>query len=58
MQSYIESLSIDTEELVKKRFEHYEYGLQGAKGVIFGAGFEHLNRTIFERYVASRNLSS
>ncbi len=58
VQSYIESLSIDTEELVKKRFEHYEYGLQGAKGVIFGAGIEHLNRTIFERYVASRNLSS
>tara|TARA_R110002167_G_scaffold876_8_gene3917 strand:+ start:14885 stop:19675 length:4791 start_codon:yes stop_codon:yes gene_type:complete len=58
VQSYIESLSVDTEELVKKRFEHYEYGLGGAKGVIFGAGIEHLNRTIFERYVTSRNLAS
>jgi PAS domain S-box-containing protein len=58
VQSYIESLSVDTEELVKKRFEHYEYGLEGAKGLIFGAGIEHLNRTIFARYVDSRNLSN
>jgi|GEM_PF-1200148 len=56
VQSYIESLSVEIEELVKKRFEHYEYGLKSVKGLVFGSGIANLNRATFKSYIESSNL--
>lgn len=42
-------------DLVKKRFELYEYGLLGARGAILVANQQQLTRSSFELYTESRN---
>lgn len=56
LRSNLETLANETETLVKKRFEHYEYGLHGARGLVVGASIQNLNRTIFKHYMESRDL--
>jgi CHASE1-domain containing sensor protein len=42
-------------DLVKKRFELYEFGLLGARGAILVANQQQLTRSSFELYTESRN---
>lgn len=54
--SYTQQLSQRAENIIKDRFEHFEYGLRGARGSILTAGTDHITRQQFEKYIGSREL--
>jgi len=56
LQTHLNLLVSQTEALVENRFEHYNYGLHGARGVIVGASVEKLQRQVFEQYMGTRDL--
>lgn len=54
ISEHLNTLTLETESLVKARFSQYESGLQGARGVIVGAGVVNINRALFEHYMDMR----
>lgn len=56
LQTRIDNLSQSVEQLVKKRFEQYEYGLLGLRGALLAVDIKQIKRLNFERYINSRDL--
>lgn len=55
---YTNNLADKTENLIAQRFQHFEYGLRGARGAIVTAGVHDITREQFEKYSDSRNVES
>ncbi|WP_413282866.1 CHASE domain-containing protein [Vibrio sp. MA40-2] len=53
---YTNTLADNTEKLIAERFQHFEYGLRGARGTIVAVGTENVTRKQFENYIYSRNI--
>ena len=53
LQARIDGLTQPVEQLVKKRFEQYEYGFLGLRRALLAVDSKRLN---FERYIESRDL--
>ncbi|MDV7103615.1 CHASE domain-containing protein [Vibrio sp. TH_r3] len=53
---YTNNLANNTEKLIAERFQHFEYGLRGARGTIVAVGTENVTRKQFENYIYSRNI--
>lgn len=56
VKRYTSNLADQTEKLIEKNFEHFEYGLRGLRGVISAVGVNAISREQFEYYNASRNI--
>ncbi|MGZ9898541.1 response regulator [Shewanella gaetbuli] len=58
LTTYTANLANQTENLIKKRFQFYEYGLIGTRAAISTVGVNNITRTQFEKYSRSLNLKS
>ncbi|MDO6593567.1 CHASE domain-containing protein [Neptuniibacter sp. 1_MG-2023] len=58
IKAYTNGLADKTENLIKERFQLFEYGLRGARGAIATAGVNEVTRKQFERYVNSRDIDN
>lgn len=56
ISSYAHDLSQQAENIIQDRFEHFEFGLRGARGSILTADPKRITRQQFERYIRSREL--
>lgn len=55
LQRRVETLTASAENLVRQRFDLYQYGLRGMRGAVLAAGVDRFNRTAFDAYAASRD---
>lgn len=55
---YTNNLADKTESLIEQRFQHFQYGLRGARGSIVTAGVNNITRKKFEAYSGTRDVSS
>ncbi|MDF1762665.1 MAG: response regulator [Oleibacter sp.] len=53
---YTNNLADKTEALIEQRFQHFQYGLRGARGAIVTAGVDEITRKQFEKYSGTRDL--
>lgn len=58
VNSYTNNLADKTESIVEQRFQHFQYGLRGARGSIVTAGVDGITRKQFEKYSGTRDLGS
>lgn len=55
---YTNNLADKTESLIEQRFQHFQYGLRGARGAIVTAGVDDITRKQFEKYSGTRDVGS
>lgn len=55
-QVHIALLAKQAEEIIKERFEKYEFGLRGARGAIVAVGHNAITRQQFEHYINTRDI--
>ena len=55
---YTNNLADKTESLIEQRFQHFQYGLRGARGAIVTAGIDNITRKQFEKYSGTRDVES
>ncbi|MCT8986583.1 CHASE domain-containing protein [Shewanella phaeophyticola] len=53
---YTNNLANKTESLIEQRFQHFQYGLRGARGAIVTAGVDEITRKQFEQYSGTRDV--
>ncbi|QIR14975.1 response regulator [Shewanella aestuarii] len=56
INKYLLDIADKTENLIRQRFEHYEYGLVGTKATINSIGVDNITRKQMEKYIRNRNL--
>lgn len=57
IREYLVELADEAESSINTEFEHFQYGLRGARGVFVTAGADNVDRQMFEDYIASRDLN-
>ncbi|EAR10613.1 CHASE domain-containing protein [Reinekea blandensis] len=56
IREHLVELADEAESSISTEFEHFQYGLRGARGVFVTAGVDNVDRAMFEDYIASRDL--